>query len=172
MRALKYIITVILLTSTAYAQLQTTVRFVSATPTISNGVAYAAGDSIGGLMTFTGACLSGSLQAEIRGVTLWDLTKQGADIDVLVFSANPTGTTFTDNAALDVADADLAKIAAVVQITSDSAYSDNGISQAKNLSYEIACTSTGTFYAAMVSRGTPTYGSTTELTLQFEIYTR
>lgn len=168
----KLIAFLIFFATSAQAQLQTTVRFVTATPTVSNGVAYTAGDAIGGKMTFTGACLTGTLQAEIRGVTLWDLTKQGADIDLLIFSADPSGTTFTDNAALDVADADLPKIAAVVQITTDSAYADNGISQAKNLSYEIPCNASGTFYGAMVARGTPTYTGTSELTLQIEIYTR
>lgn len=173
MKLLKYIIAVLAFwAGTAQAQLQTTVKFVSATPTVSNGVAYTAGDAIGGLMTFTAACGLGTVQGEVRGVTIWDLTKQGADIDLIIFSANPSGTTFTDNAALDVADADLSKIAAVVQVTTDSAYADNGISQAKNLSYEFPCTAAGTFYAAMVARGTPTYTGTTELTVQIELYTR
>lgn len=139
---------------------------VTVTPVVSTAPAYTAGDAVGGLMTFTGALpLDGD--GELSGVMITDLDKQGADLDLILFSSNPTGTTVTDNSALDVADADIGKIVGVVNITSDSLLNDNSVTYVNNQSVYLkdARTRTGILYGVLVARGTPTYTSTSALTV-------
>lgn len=168
----KLFLAVLLFPVAASAQVET--RLISASPTVE-AAAYASGDVVGGLVTITNACSARSNRGEIRGVTVFDKAAQGIDLDLIVFSSNPTGTTFTENAAFDPADADLSKIAAVIPVTTHKAFSDNGVSQAKNISYAFECTvgsfpNGGTLYTTIVARGTPTYASTSDLTFRIELF--
>lgn len=148
--------------STSEAQFIDT-RFAALSFTVSTTPAYSAGDAIGTKGTITNACLSRSNRGEVRGVTIDDLAMQSADIDLVLFSADPTATTFTDNGALDIADADLAKVTAVIPITTHKTFADNSVSQAKNIAYPFQCNSSGTLYYVLVARGTPTYSATTDV---------
>jgi len=149
-------------------------RFVEATPTVGSGAAYTAGDSIGAAaIPLSGATAGdGGTGTETHGgmiqsVILTDLGKQSADIDVFFFDVNPSNTTFTDNAALDVSDIDLLNIVGVAAVTDWKALSDNSVGQMLNLSIPFVLEGGGnTLYAALVSRGTPTYASTADLTLR------
>lgn len=149
-------------------------RFITATPTVDTS-ANASGDAVGGLMTFSRACMSRNLRGELRGVTVFDQAVQGVDLDLVLFNANPTATTVTTNVALDIADADLTKITAVVPLTTHKAFADNGVTQAKSISYPIQCeagsgTANGTLYGVLVSRGAPTYSATTDITVLIEFF--
>src|SRR4051812_1176333 len=96
--------------------------------TVVDTAIYASGDLIGTKMTFAGlAGLSRTLK--VLSVLLVDEAKQSADIDLVLFSSDPTGTTFTNNAALDVADADMDKICGVITFrTADwFGFNDNSI---------------------------------------------
>lgn len=138
-------------------------RFISASPVVDTSI-NASGDNLGGKLTFTAACNSlRTLSGEIRNVIVVDQAKQSADMDLVIFNADPTGTTFTTNAALDVADADMAKVDAVIPITTHKTLSDNGISTADSKAYSVHCTSGGVLYGALVSRGTPTYAAASDL---------
>lgn len=144
-------------------------RTISVTPTIDTNI-YASGDALGGLQTISGAGRVGIGSGIIHAVVVTDLDKEGADIDVIVFSGNPSATTVTNNAALDVDDADLVKIVCVIQVTSDSAFSDNGVSFAHgNNCVFRADVATGTLYAIAVARGTPTYASASDLTFRYSV---
>ena len=121
--------------------------------------AYAAGDLIGAKLSITlPAWATGKRGFLIQSVSLQDLAKQSAAIDVLFFHADPSGTTFTDNAALDVADADVASIAGFAQLLTYSNFNDNGYAQAGNLALPVVVDGS-TLYACLVSRGTPTYAA-------------
>lgn len=127
--------------------------------------AYASGDNVGGKLTITGVPPRGI----IRRVTLTDLAVQGADLDLIVFTENPSGTTFTDNGAMDIADADITKIAGKLALTTDTAFADSGITEdagTRDLEYQL--TSGTTLYCALISRGTPTYAAS-DLTLRLVI---
>lgn len=156
--------------SLAFGQVLT--RIISSDLTVE-AAAYATGDVVGELITYTNACSSRSQFGEIRGVTVFDKAAQGVDLDLVLFSSNPTGSSFTDNAAFDPVDADLAKITAVIPITTHKAFSDNGVSQAKSISYPFSCAvgsfpNSGTLYGVLVSRGAPTYAATSDVTVQVE----
>ena len=149
-------------------------HFVEATPTIEASSAYSAGDSIGAaVISLAGATAGdGGTGSETHGgmiqsVILTDLGKQSAEIDVVFFDVNPSNTTFTDNAALDVDDVDLLNIVGVAAVTTWKDFSDNSVGQILNLSIPFVLEDGGnTLYAALVSRGTPTYASTADLTLR------
>jgi hypothetical protein len=122
--------------------------------------AYSTGDLIGGLLTLSGADSIGGLPPFLTSITLQDLDKQNVAIDVVFFDANPTGTTFTNNAALDIADADLPKVIAVIPVTTYFSFNDNSVATVNALG-GIAMNAAGgpTIYACLVSRGAPTYSA-------------
>src|SRR3989304_1929899 len=102
---------------------------VEATPVIVPA-AYGAGDLIGtGKLTFPipkNSARAGEAWV-VENVVVSDLAAQSANMDLLLFDADPSATTFTDNAALDVADADLVKLVGFVMITSWAALADNSL---------------------------------------------
>ena len=146
-------------------------RYVEATPSISTD-AYAAGDLIGSAAIELVAATDGdAVNAEkhggmVQSVVITDLAAQSASLDVVFFDANPSSTTFTDNAAFDPADADIVNIVGVASVTDWKAFNDNDVGQALNLAMPFVLDSGNTLYAVLVSRGTPTYGAATDLTLR------
>ncbi len=123
--------------------------------------AYASGDLIGAKLSLTVPPWAAGDTAGflIQSVSLKDLAKQNAAIDVVFFHADPSGTTFTDNAALDVADADVSKIAGFAQVLTYASFNDNSYAQAGNLAIPVVMPAGATLYACLVSRGTPTYAA-------------
>ena len=141
---------------------------LSATPTIDTNI-FASGDAIGSLLTLER--FRPSRTGVVQSITISDLGKQDSAIDVVFFKSNPSATTFTNNATLDIADADITKICGVVSIAaSDYAdFNDNSVATKLNAGLVIQLSGSDTLYAALVSRGTPTYTSTTDLTVQIGV---
>lgn len=145
------------------------------TPAIETG-AYASGDLIGELLTLSsvlhkpsgvGLARRGGM---IQHVLLMDAAKQDVAIDVVFFSANPAATTFTDNAALDIDDADLDKIIGVVSLTTYFDFADSAVAQALNLALPFVADESATdLYACLVARGAPTYAAATDIDLRVSI---
>lgn len=125
-----------------------------------NTTAYANNDLVGTKIT-----VAGELPAEgmiLVGVILHDLDSQAAALDLVLFDSNPSGTTFTNNSALDIADADLPKVAGVVSIPAANyrAFADSSVATVKDFVLPIRPVSSGTFYAALASSSaTPTYSA-------------
>lgn len=130
---------------------------------------YASGDLIGGKLTFTNALLRSGGTGTLKTLVLVDQAKQAAAVDLILFNADPDGTTFTDNVALDIADADMAKIVGAVSIPAANyfAFSDNNVAVVKDIGLVVkAASGSSTLYGALVSRGTPTYAAATDLALK------
>ena len=140
---------------------------LSATPTVSAAVAYAAGDSVGGKITLANAIPISAGRGTIEAVILTDLAKQDAALDILFFNDDPSGTTFTDNAAFDLADADIGKYAGHVSLVAAnySSLADNSVAVLRNVGLPFKLAGT-TLYAHIVSRGTPTYAAVGDITLR------
>jgi len=132
------------------------------TPTITAG-AYSSGDNVGGKMTFQIPPSVNGGRAQIRSVTLTDKAKQQVDTDIVIFDSDPTSTTFTDNVEMDIDDSDLDKIILNEDLRTHNPYKDNGISQ--NLSLQTAVEPNTSYFATIVTRGTPTYASTSDLSV-------
>lgn len=153
-------------------------RYIELTPTIDTS-AYATGELIG----LTGAAplifdnatsgdnSSGTRGGVIQSVVITDLAKQSANLDLVIFDTNPSNTTFTDQAAFDPDDVDILNIVGVVAITDWKAFSDNSVGVANNLAIPFILDTGNQLYAAIVSRGAPTYGAN-DLTIRLGIITQ
>jgi hypothetical protein len=123
---------------------------------------YTAGDLIGVLLTLSNVDRAITATPFLTSVTVQDLTAQNAEIDIVFFDANPAATTFTDNAALDIADADLPKIIgfATIDATQYCAFADSSVGTSSPLGgIPFNAASGQSLYACLVARGTPTYGA-------------
>lgn len=143
----------------------------SSQPVVSASPAYTSGDNVGGKLTFS-VCLGKMGTAEIRGVMIWDLAKQGQDLDLVLFRSDPASTTFTDNSSLDIADGDIEKIAAVIPITTQKGFNDNGVTLVDSISVPVFCNSSRLLYGAIVARNASTlqYSATTDLSLALKAF--
>lgn len=130
-----------------------------------DGATYASGDVLGDkcpievkdiLHSTTEGYGSGIIQSVITG----DLSNQSGAYDIIFFDALPV-TVFTDNAACDIADADIPKIIAIVPIVAGDYFSfvDNSVGVTSNIAKPIqSLAGTGTtLWIALVSRDTKTY---------------
>jgi hypothetical protein len=130
--------------------------------------AYATLETVGALLTVNNAPRSGILQS----VVLADKDAQSAALDLVLFSANPTASTLTDNAALSVADADALKVIGHVRITAANymALAASCVATVNNIGLAFALDGS-TLYAALMTNGsTPTYATSAtalQLTLNF-----
>lgn len=160
----------VLIAIPAEAQNGPQTRCTTVSPTVTAG-AYTSGQDMGGLLTFTNALRSSSRAGLVTAVNVVDLAAQTADLELVLFNDNPSGSTFTDNATLTIAAADIPKIAAVVSLSTSSRFSWGslrGVKYLGSLSLPVqggqsTGTSSPTLYGALVSRGTPTQASTSDI---------
>lgn len=131
------------------------------TPTVTAG-AYSANDAVGGLLTFANAARASGGGIIIDAITLIDLASQAAVLDLVLFDQTFTNT--ADNAAFDPSDADLANVIDVIQVSTYATFADNSVGYRKGLG--IACKLAGTsLFGQLVTRGTPTYAGTSDITV-------
>ena len=139
---------------------------IQVTPTISTGI-YAAKDAIGGLYTFSNAARYSGGSGRLLAVTVVDKDQEKADMDLVLFRA--TFTAPTDNAVFDPTDAELLDCIGWVPIGSGM-YADFNDNSVAHVDCNVAFTLAGTdLFAAMVSRGTPTYTATSDLVVTLTI---
>lgn len=147
-------------------------RFISipVAPSVDTAI-YASGDLIGGKLT-----IPAPDTGKIVSVRLVDQAGQASVIDLVLWSADPSGTTFTDNAALDVADTDMVALIGVVPIAAADydTFADNRVATVPNYNLVYGPLAKGqnggySMYGALVSRGTPTYAAATDLILSIGI---
>jgi hypothetical protein len=158
--------------TTRHANRSNLVRVDAAGLTVDTS-AYAAGDLVskgGAVLTFDLGAFGKGAGGLIQSARLVDQAKQQVPLDLVLFDSNPSNTTFTDNAAFDVADADMDKVIGLVRLVDYCALNDNAFALASNLALDFALKGDGsTLYGALVSRGAPTYVAATDLALQLGI---
>lgn len=159
----------LLIPGVASAQETYFTQFLTVSPVVDTS-AYATGDLIGSKLTYIPAVRPSTKTGVFIGAVISDLAAQTADMDLVLFSDNPTGTTFTDQAALDIADADLPKVIAVIPFRSTGVYTfaDNGVHTTNSVMVPVKSLNS-TIYAALVSRGTPTFASSADLKITLAI---
>lgn len=149
------------------------------TPTIFTGGAMALADAM-----HTGAIqVSNALKfrrgAKISTIVVSDLDQRGMAFNVLFFSQNPSASTITAGATLDIADADLLNCLGHVQIASAAytALADNALATASSL-VSFSRGEVGSYndddrdlWVVLQSLGTSTYTTATalQLRLTFEL---
>lgn len=139
-------------------------------PTVDTA-AYSVGDLIGAKNTLTDAVRVSGGGGVIQTVVVADLADQKAALDLVFFNADPSATTFTDQTALDIDDADLFRIIGVLEIvgTDYNAFADNAVATFRNLGLAFEASGSADIYMAIVSRGSPTYASTADMQIYVTI---
>jgi hypothetical protein len=139
---------------------------VDATPTITASSAYTSGNALGGKLTFTNLCDGG--QSFLYMIRITDLANQKAATDILLFDQSFTAT--ADKNAIAVSAADCANLIGVVSLVAgDWVTVQAGRAVAtKIIAYPMPLISAvdNSIYAQLVTRGTPTYGTTADISVR------
>lgn len=126
--------------------------------------AYASGDVLGTKMQVASAIRvpagSGYLQDLTVALKTNGLT---AALDAVLFRADPSGSTFTDNGALSVVAADLDKVIGVANLTKITSLGGGTLYEANQLARSIKLASGQDIWMVLVWRGAPTLGSTSDI---------
>jgi hypothetical protein len=138
---------------------------VQTTPT-TTAVAFTTGWSVGGLQTIASAARVSGGTGLLQDVVVSIKTNQTATYDIFLFNDTTLSSTCTNAAAFVYSSADFAKLVGVIHVTDITAGNTTSVAQALNLAktYKAVATS---LYACAVVRGTPTWGSTTDLTFSY-----
>ena len=137
-------------------------KTISQTPTVTAG-AYSAGDAVGGLLTFANAARASAAGGVIKQVIILDDAGQDAETELWLFNA--TFTAMADNDAWAPSEADLRKLIGIVSTVDGSWFAAGTPSAARILDvgrYDLAGTS---LFGQLVTRGTPTYAATDDVTI-------
>lgn len=149
---------------------------VQVAQTVTASSAYASGNAIGGLMTVANAArVSGSAGTPgtsgiLQSVIINSKSAQTTQVDIFLFSANPSGSTCTDKTAFSLAAADFDKVLGVVSVPATTGWYAAGtpsVGQAQNLALPYALASATSVYACAVTRATPTFASTTDISIGY-----
>lgn len=96
---------------------------VAVAPTVTNG-AYSAGDIMGGLMTFNAGHIA-ETPVLITGVQVVCKAAVTPNLRLMLFNADPSATTKTDNSAYSLVAADAFKLIAAIDLSGET-WSDHG----------------------------------------------
>lgn len=136
---------------------------------------YAAGDQLGIEMSFTNVINEDIGGAIIRQASIIDLSTVKAPIDLLLFDRNPTLAASDNNEVLDLGDSDIANVCGVFHFSSGSyvQLADNEIVISSDADVPFYLSDTDrTLYGVCVCRGTPTYASANDITVNLLIENR
>lgn len=140
------------------------------TPTVSSSPAYSTGDCIGSKMTFATMARTSGGGGVIQAAKIYCKSLQTFACDLLIFNADPTASTFTDNAALAVNSADINKLVAVLHISDWTALGAAvSMAQFLNAGAPFDLSSGTTLYAVLVARSTPTLSTTSDITVELNV---
>lgn len=134
---------------------------VSPAITTSASPAYSPGDVVGGVLPLTNALRVSGGTGILQSLLIKDTTNQKQPLTILLFNANPTNGTYTDNGALSLNATDAAMIirkinvgAADYETVGTTAIADIGVG-----GKPVKAASGTSLYALIITTGTPTYGA-------------
>lgn len=135
------------------------------TPTIT-ATAYSVNESLGAVIDFGAIARASGGSLLITGAILVDLAQQNAQTDLLLFNANPSNGTYTDHATITPNATDTKMIQGYVSFSGYVNLSTTeSVSVVQNLAEHIVLSGTQHLYGLLITRGTPTYSSTTGVSL-------
>ncbi len=139
------------------------------TPTITSGSAYASGNVVGGLLTFANMARVAGQGGVLQGGFLKDKSGNNTPYDLFLFDAAPV--TPTDKTAVALVAADLAKSIGVMSFSGAAlgASSTMGVMTVAGFGMPFKLTSGTTIYGVLVTRGTPTYSGTADVSVDLMV---
>ena len=135
---------------------------ISQTPTVTAG-AYVANDAVGGLLTFANASRSVGGGGVIKDMIILDDAGQDAEMELWLF--NVTFTAMVDNAPWAPSEADLRNLVGVITTANGAWFAAGTPSVAvveASQRYDLIGTN---LFGQLVTRGTPTYAATNDVTV-------
>ncbi len=143
---------------------------VPVTPTISVTI-YAAGDAVGGLLTFTNAARYTGGGGIIQGVTLIDKDQERVAMQLILF--NQSFSVTADNSPFNPSDADLANHIAAINIATASTdyfnFATNSVTF-KEVNIPFVASGGTSIFGQLVTQGTPTFTTTSDLIVILDLY--
>lgn len=144
------------------------VDVVSNVPVVQ-AAAYADGDLIGGKQTLT-IFRGPNRSSLLRSIVITSEVDLTVNVDVILFSSDPSGTTFTENGAISIAAADAAKVIGIFTVSSRVDLGTPVVAQLQGLAIPLIGNGTArTIWAAMVVRGAYTPGAVDDVTLRLGV---
>ena len=140
------------------------VQVFTAAQTVTASSAYTAGYSVGGLITFANINRTAGGAIYIQSAFVTSQSLQAGQMDLVFFTAIPASSTIVDKTAFSVAAADATKLCGVAHITDWTSGAVASIGQMQQPLIGIDLT-VSTLYAALVTRSTPTFTSTADITV-------
>ena len=124
----------------------------------ATGTTYADNDAIGTITLIPNVCGAVTGFFGLQSVVVQDLSNQKSKLELIFFDSAPTST-FTDDGAFTLTDADIKAIVGTVIINAGDyqSYAANAVATVGNLGLEMQSTSGADLWMAVISRGTPTY---------------
>jgi hypothetical protein len=135
---------------------------ISQTPTVTAG-AYSAGDAVGGLLTFANAARVAGYGGVVKDTLIIDDAGQDAQMELWLF--NTTFSGLADNAPWAPNESDLNNLAGIISTSDGSWFAAGTPSVARvEVSQRYDCTGTS-LSGQLVTRGTPTFTATDDVTV-------
>lgn len=142
---------------------------ISQVQAITASSAYAAGNVVGGLLTFANAVRVGKTGGTINSVIITDKSGSQVQFDLWLFDSNPTATTVTDKTLLTVNAVDLVRSIGFVSINAWCPANAGGAIGQGLLDLRFALATGTTLYGILMTRGTPTFASVSDVQVRLVI---
>lgn len=141
---------------------------VAVTPTVEATPDYSTGDVIGGVMTFASILRADAATGYLTSVRIATKILNVVQIDALIFNANPSGSTVTENGAFAIAVADIPKLKGVVEIEAGDWIATGAASSVgyKECRVPLTGAAADDIYIVLVARGTINLDSTSDLVVE------
>lgn len=131
---------------------------------------YATGDVIGGKITIPNAMARDGASGILKSVQLCSKADLTVNFDLIIFSDNPSATTFSENGAVAIDPADVSKVLGVVQLATRFDLGTPVVTGLNNVDMALKSgAASRDLYACLVARGNHTPGSTSDIILRFGI---
>lgn len=143
---------------------------ITLSPTVTVDTnAFTAGDVVGSKLTLTSAMRVSGGTGILDSIYVQEKGSQAAVLDILIFNADPSNGTYTNNGAFTANDTDMAMCIARVHIATTDYVATGGYTSASlgGLGKIVAASGSGNLYAVIITSGTPTYSATTSLKVRF-----
>ena len=141
---------------------------ITSSPTVTASSAYTLNNQVGGLLTFasaTGPLLSGILQS----IRVTSKSVQTTGLKLYFFTTNPTNSTWTDKTAPAINAADIPFLAGEYTLGgADSGLGTHTIWNLDGIGKAFA-SATSTLYGILVTTGTPTFASTSDISVTISV---
>ncbi len=141
---------------------------ITPTITVSTSPAYTAGDSIGGKITLTSALRVSGGTAVLQSIMISGRANQKPEGTILIFGADPTAATLTDNAAVVLSTNDFNVLASIPVSAADYVtINSKCYANLSGLGRTLKATTGTSLYAAFVVTSTPTFAATSDFQMRF-----